>query len=101
MAKKFLTPIGLPSGTSNPASAEEGELFYRSDLNAIFIFDGTSWNPQADSTTITNILVEYGILVGDAGSPESSSFTATVSGGGPADNTVTTTYEGGDPATQY
>ena len=101
MAKKFLTPIGLPSGTSNPVSAQEGELFYRSDLNAIYIFDGSAWNPQADATTITNVLVEYGLLVGDAGSPESSSFTATVSGGTPDDNTVTTTYEGGDPDSTY
>ena len=101
MAKKFLTPIGLPSGTSNPSSAEEGELFYRSDLNAIYIYTGTDWVPQADATTVTNILVEYGLLAGDAGSPESASFTATVSGGGPGDNTVTTTYEGGDPSTTY
>lgn len=101
MAKRFLTPIGLPSGTSNPSSAEEGELFYRSDLNAIYIFDGSAWNPQADAAAITNVLVEYGLLAGDAGAPESSSFTATVSGGGPDDNTVTTTYEGGDPSSTY
>lgn len=101
MAKKFLTPIGLPSGTSNPASAEEGELFYRSDENSIYIYNGAQWVPQADTTAITNVLVEYGVLNGDAGNPESSSFTATVSGGSPSDNTFVTTYEGGEPSSSY
>lgn len=101
MAKKFLTPIGLPSGTSNPVSADEGELFYRSDLNAIYIFDGSSWNPQADSATVTNILVEYGLLTGDGGSTESATPSATISGGVPSTDTFVSTYEGGDPDTTY
>lgn len=101
MAKKFLTPIGLPSGTSNPTSAQEGELFYRSDENSIYIFDGAIWKPQADTTAITNTLVEYGLLNGDAGDPESSAFTATVSGGSPSDNTFVTTYEGGEPDSTF
>lgn len=101
MARKFLTPIGLPTGTSNPQSAAKGELFYRSDLNAIFIFNGTDWAPQADATTITNILVEYGLLVGDAGAPESTAFTATISGGTPSDDEPISTYEGGDPDSTF
>lgn len=101
MAKQFLTPIGLPSGTSNPSSAAEGTLFYRSDLNAIYIYTGTEWVPQADSTTVTNILVEYGLLSGDAGTTGTASFSATVSGGSPSTTTFTSNYEGGDPDTAF
>ena len=101
MARQFLTPIGLPSGTSNPNSAEEGTLFYRSDLNAIYIYTGTEWVPQADSTTVTNILVEYGILTGDAGTTGTSSFSATISGGNPSTVNFASTYEGGEPDTAF
>ena len=101
MARQFLTPIGLPSGTSNPGSAEEGTLFYRSDLNAIYIYTGAEWVPQADSTTVTNILVEYGLLNGDAGTTNTSTFTATVSGGTPGTDSFSTTYEGGEPDTAF
>lgn len=97
MAKKFLTPIGLPSGTSNPSSATEGELFYRSDLNAIYIFNGTDWIPQADSSTIVGILTEFGLLGGDSGTPQTTSFTSTVSGGAPSTETFVAPYDGGTP----
>jgi hypothetical protein len=98
MAKKFLTPIGLPSGSSNPASAAEGELFYRSDLNAIYIFNGAEWIPQADSSTVVGILTEFGLLGGDSGTPETTSFTSTVSGGSPDTETFVAPYDGGDPS---
>lgn len=101
MAKQFLTPIGLPSGTSNPGSAAEGTLFYRSDLNAIYIYTGTEWVPQADSTTVTNILVEYGILGGDGGGINTSTFTANISGGSPSTDNFASTYEGGEPDTAF
>ena len=98
MARQFLTPIGLPSGTSNPVSASQGELFYRSDLNAIYIFDGQSWIPQADSGTVVSILTEFGLVGGDSGTPETTSFTSTVSGGTPDTETFVAPYDGGDPS---
>ena len=101
MAKKFLTPIGLPSGTSNPVSAEEGELFYRADENSIYIFTGEQWVPQADASAVTNQLVEFGLLTGEGGGVSTTSYTATVSGGTPSDNTFVTTYEGGEPDSTY
>lgn len=36
----------VASGTSFPAGAI-GELFYRTDTNTIFVYDGASWNPTA------------------------------------------------------
>lgn len=101
MARKFLTPIGIPSGVTNPSTASAGELFYRSDLNAIYLYTGAEWVPQADATTVTNILVEFGLVGGDSGTPATSAFTTTVSGGTPATETFITTYEGGEPTTTY
>lgn len=88
MAKKFLTPIGLPSGTSNPASAQEGELFYRSDLDTIYTYNGASWVAQR-SLDINEALVELGLLEESGGTNSinggtpSTDYSATLSGGGP------------------
>jgi hypothetical protein len=101
MAKKFLTPVGLPSGTANPASAAAGELFYRSDINAIYMYTGTEWAPQAGAETVTNILVEFGLLEGDSGTPETASFSSSISGGTPATEDFITNYEGGEPDSTY
>lgn len=43
MARQFLSPIGLPSGTSDPSSASEGDLFYRSDLGRIRVYRSSAW----------------------------------------------------------
>jgi hypothetical protein len=88
MAKKFLTPIGLPAGTSFPATAEEGELFYRSDEDNIYTYNGSSWTPQR-SLDINEALIELGMLeeAGGAntinGGTPSTQYGATLSGGGP------------------
>jgi len=101
MARKFLTPVGLPSGVINPEVASEGELFYRSDLNAIFMFNGVEWAPQADASTIFNILADFGLIGGDSGTPTTSSFSTTISGGSPSEESFTVTYEGGQPDSAY
>jgi hypothetical protein len=101
MAKKFLTPVGLPSGSVNPGVASEGELFYRSDLNAIFMFNGTDWAPQADASTVFNILADFGLIGGDSGTPTTDAFSTTVSGGSPSEENFTVTYEGGQPDSAY
>lgn len=36
--------INLPSGTSYPGSPSDGDLFYRTDLNKTYRYDGTSWH---------------------------------------------------------
>jgi hypothetical protein len=43
MARQFLTPIGLPSGTSDPAISSPGDLFYRSDLSEVRIYTDGAW----------------------------------------------------------
>lgn len=88
MAKKFLTPIGLPSGTSYPTSPEAGELFYKTDDDTIYTYNGSAWTPQR-SLDINEALVELGLLeeVGGAssinGGTPSTEYGASLSGGGP------------------
>lgn len=36
--------LQLPSGTSFPGAPEDGELFYRTDSNKAYRYDGTSWH---------------------------------------------------------
>ncbi len=44
MARKFLTPVGLPSGASNPATGSAGDLFYNTSDGFIYNHNGTSWS---------------------------------------------------------
>ena len=39
--------LGLPVGTSDPGTAEAGDLFYNTDTNKIRYYDGTQWNDLA------------------------------------------------------
>lgn len=88
MAKKFLTPIGLPSGTVFPTTSGPGELFYRSDEDTVYTFNGSSWTPQR-SLDINEALVELGLLEETGGSTSinggtpTTEYNATLSGGSP------------------
>ena len=39
--------LGLPVGTSDPGTAEAGDLYYKTDTNKIRYYDGTQWNDLA------------------------------------------------------
>lgn len=39
--------LGLPTGTSDPGTAEAGDLYYKTDTNKIRYHDGTQWNDLA------------------------------------------------------
>lgn len=43
MARRFLTPPQLPSGSSLPTSGVAGALFFKSDEGKIYVHDGTTW----------------------------------------------------------
>jgi len=43
MSKRFLTPPNLPSGSSLPSSGAVGDLFFKTDTNEIYAYDGTQW----------------------------------------------------------
>lgn len=50
-----LSNATIKAGTTYPALPNIGELFYRSDLKALFCHDGTSWIRQYDSTQLGNV----------------------------------------------
>jgi hypothetical protein len=101
VAKRFLTPIGLPSGTANPDSGAAGDLFYRSDLGQIVVYDGTTWLPAAgdgvDQNGVVDLLVEFGILGSGSGTPETTVYVSQVDGGTPETEVFTLDYSGGEP----
>lgn len=42
---KAVGTLVLPTGTSFPGSPVEGQVCYRTDIEALFIYDGTNWQP--------------------------------------------------------
>lgn len=43
MAKKFLSPVGLPHGSQFPATASQGDLFFKDDELRLYLYDGLAW----------------------------------------------------------
>ena len=39
--------LGLPTGTTDPATAEAGDMFYNTDTSKIRVYDGTAWGDLA------------------------------------------------------
>jgi hypothetical protein len=101
MANKFLTPIGLPSGTANPVSAQAGELFYRSDLNSIQMYNGVEWSAQVDAEAVLDLMINFGVVGGDSGGPSTTAYNTQVDGGVPITEAFDTRYEGGAPTSTY
>jgi hypothetical protein len=101
MAKRFLSPVGLPSGTSNPAVGSSGDLFFRSDLAQIFVYDGADWVSAAgvDSDTVVDLLAEFGLIGGDSGDPNTVTYISQVDGGTPSTEDFVAGYSGGQPDT--
>ncbi len=50
MARRFLTPVGLPSGATLPASGSPGDLFFKSDEDAIYVYSNSDWLSTKGST---------------------------------------------------
>lgn len=72
-SKKFLTPINIVQGAAFPADADQGDLFFRSDLGSMYTYDGTGWISMTGSE-ITNV----------DGGDASSSYNINYDGGGPS-----------------
>lgn len=43
MSRRFLVPPTLPTGTSNPATGNVGDLFFRTDEEKIYVYTATGW----------------------------------------------------------
>jgi hypothetical protein len=53
MSKKFLTPIKLAQGASNPAVGSAGELFFNTTDVKVYAHNGTSWVPSGGGVTVS------------------------------------------------
>jgi hypothetical protein len=55
MSKRFLTPLGLLSATSDPVSASTGDIYFNSSSNVTRVYYGSAWvNLSASSTLATH-----------------------------------------------
>ena len=54
MSKKFLSPIKLAQGATNPATGSTGELFYNTTDLKVYSHNGTTWLPSAGGFTISD-----------------------------------------------
>lgn len=55
MSRRFLTPVNLPGGTSFPPAGTVGDLFYRTDLQSLYAYNGTTWEAGDAVTSIANL----------------------------------------------
>jgi hypothetical protein len=73
LSKKFLSPINVVQGTSFPATAYTGDLFFRSDIGSMYTYDGVAWVSMTASD-VTNV----------DGGDASSQYNINYDGGGPS-----------------
>jgi hypothetical protein len=73
LSKKFLSPINVVQGTSFPATAYTGDLFFRSDIGSMYTYDGIAWVSMTASD-VTNV----------DGGDASSQYNINYDGGGPS-----------------
>lgn len=52
MAKRFLTPINLPSRSTDPATASDGDLYFNTSSDVIKVYYNSGWNPISSETII-------------------------------------------------
>jgi hypothetical protein len=52
MAKRFLTPINMPSRTTDPATASDGDLYFNTSLNVIKVYYDLAWNAISSESII-------------------------------------------------
>jgi hypothetical protein len=53
MSKKFLSPIKLAQGTTNPATGSAGELFFNTTDVKVYAHNGTTWVPSGGGVTVS------------------------------------------------
>ena len=53
MSKKFLSPIKLAQGATNPATGSSGELFFNTVDLKVYAHNGTAWVPSGGGVTVS------------------------------------------------
>jgi hypothetical protein len=100
MAKRFLTPIALPSLSSDPFTTTAGALYFNSTDSTLKLYNGTAWVNVGGVSADEGLLdhthdydgriysVQYGTLVSE------NKFTA--DGGSSLTDSFAVTWDGGD-----
>lgn len=90
-----ITNAVIDSGTSDPSAAPNvGELFYRTDLNQLRVYNGTSWvnvAPVSGTGTVTSVALTTPSFLTVSGSPVTTAGTIDV---GLANQTANTVFAG-------
>jgi hypothetical protein len=84
LARQFLTPVQLPTGSASPASGVLGSLFYRSDLGQVVFYNGTEWvslSTGAPADPVDGGSSSGYLSVADGGSSSTTEFEAVLDGG--------------------
>jgi hypothetical protein len=50
-----ITNATIASGTSNPSNPSTGELFFRTDLSGLYVYDGSTWAAVGGSLGYTPV----------------------------------------------
>jgi hypothetical protein len=64
MSKRFLTPLGLLSATSDPVSASTGDIYFNSSSNVTRVYYGSAWVNLSASSNVTASINAGGITSG-------------------------------------
>jgi hypothetical protein len=64
MSKRFLTPLGLLSATSDPVSASTGDVYFNSSSNVTRVYYGSAWVNLSASSNVTASIDAGGITSG-------------------------------------
>jgi len=88
LSKKFLTPVGLPSGNTLPSVGSAGDLFFKTDENKVYVHTGSAWIVQQGPTGPTGATGETGPIgptgaTGSVGSTGPTGATGSVGATGP------------------
>lgn len=59
MSKRFLTPVGLFSAASDPASGSAGNIYFNSSSNVIRIYYNSQWNTIHNGTASLGFNTDY------------------------------------------
>jgi hypothetical protein len=99
MAIRYLSNLDLTNGelqnfkvqnlSADPSVVGEGQLIYRTDLNVLKFYNGTSWQIlSTGSGTVTSVGLSMPAAFSVSGSPVTSAGTLTVTGAGTSSQVV-------------
>jgi hypothetical protein len=99
-----ITNLVSDHGTSFPGSPDVGELFYRSDLNVLYVYNGTTWQTTSGGGGVSSVDVSGGTTgLTTSGGPVTASGTITIAGtldianGGTGQTTKTAAFDALSP----